>query len=127
MLALAQAREEAVGALDRVLLGDQHAVHVHQPAADLPARHARDGTSATTRAGAALPPTSRSGKHETVKPVRGQLAEVHEPLDLRVREPALVRLPEDARPALGVGALGLEVERASQPQASMPITRTPRS
>ena len=29
------------------------------------------GTCATTRAGAALPPTRRSGKHETVKPCGG--------------------------------------------------------
>ena len=151
MLALAQPREEPVGARDGVLLGDEHAVHVHQPAADLAARHGRivrmgetsrgaraprtprgawpasaigasprvreasssrraspgrsrrgpagrgapracagrlvqehergsggaspgchPGTSATTRAGAALPPASRSGKHETVKPCGGQ-------------------------------------------------------
>ena len=34
---LAQARQEAVGARDRVLLVHEHAVHVHQPGADLAA------------------------------------------------------------------------------------------
>ena len=62
MLALAQPREEAVGAVDGVLLGHEHAVHVHEPAADLAARHradrslgARDPTGARMELVAAYP------------------------------------------------------------------------
>ena len=70
----------------------------------------------------------RSGKQATVKPVGGSSPRLHEPLDLRVGEVGLVGRPEDARLVALERLGGLQVRAgASQPQASMPITRTPRS
>jgi hypothetical protein len=80
---------------------------------------------ATTRAGAALPPTSRSGKQLTTKPVLGSAPRLNRPLDLRVGQVGLVGGPEDARLAALERLLRLEVQRPSQPHASMPMTRTP--
>ena len=91
---------------------------------DLALSRAQSGTIATTRAGAALAPTTGSGKQATWKPLGGQLAEVRQSLDLRVRQVGLVRRPEEP------GLVALERLCAcrwsgpSQPHASIPITRT---
>ena len=70
---------------------------------------------ATTRAGAAEPPTIRNGKHDTVNPVGREGGQVDQPLDLGVGQLGLVGGPEDSGLALRLGLLRLEVQRRVPP------------
>ena len=96
--------------------------------------------TATIRAGAALAPTRRKGKHATVKPVAGKLGEVRQALDLAGRQVGLVGRPEDSRssarqcfpslhperyvPTPGVDAHDADatiVEPPESPRGSLPV------
>ena len=55
--------EEAVGAGDRLLLVDEHAVHVHQPGVDLASGHDPTAYAASLRPRSAAPIASSSGSH----------------------------------------------------------------
>ena len=77
------------------------------------------------RARAAAHDLEREARH--VEAVRRQGVEAREPLDLAVRKVGLVGGPEDALRAGSFACSACMWSGASQPQASIPITRTPRS
>jgi hypothetical protein len=81
----------------------------------------------TTRAGAALPPTSRSGKHATLKPVAGSSPRFASRSICEYARSAWCAAQKIPDSPFSFASSACIHNGLSQPHASMPITRTPRS
>src|SRR5215211_7522359 len=87
----------------------------------------QSGTIATTRAGAALPPMSRSGKHATSNPWRGSLSRLTSRSIWEYGRSHWWAAQNTPGSPLSLARSAWMCSGSSQPHASMPITRTPRS